>query len=217
MIRWTAFALSVALAVSVIVAAETPKPEDAEKLINSGLKAYKEGKLNEAVSQLQAAISAIQATLQKSMSAIFPKAPEGFEAGEIDTSAGSTSSGGSSFAVINLSRTYTSKADNGPSVTITLTSSKEMIAAQKAMLETLKSPEMVKAMQASGETFKPVEQDGWVGMRHISKEGPAEIIVFSKTCMLNVKVDKADAKTLDQFWKLIDLKSLPADVAEPKK
>ncbi len=217
MIRWTAFTLSLALAVSALVAAEAPKGEDAEKLINNGLKAYKDGKLNEAIAQLQAAIAAMQATQQKSLAGVFPKAPAGFEAGEIDSSAGSTNAGGSSMAIVNLSRTYTSKAENGPTVTITLTSSKDLIAAQKGMLEALKNPEMVKAMQASGATFKLFEQDGWAGWRHVEKDGQAEIIVFGKTCMLSVKVDKSDEKTLDLFWKLIDLKSVPAESGEAKK
>ena len=216
MIRWTAFALAIVVAVTVIVAAEKPpKDENPETLINNGLKAYKDGKLSDAISQLQAAIAAMQAAQLKGMTGIFPKSPDGWEAAEIDSSAGTSSGGGSSLAIVTLKRDYTKKgAGDGLQVTITLTSSKELMAAQQAMMETFKNPQLLAAMQAGGANIKLIDQDGWKGWRHVEKGSAPEINVFNGSYMLTVRVDKEDDKTLDLFGKLIDLKSIPADKAD---
>lgn len=219
MIRRTAFALSLALAVSVLVAADKGgKDENPESLINNGLKAYKDGKISEAISQLQSAIAAMQASQQKGLTGVFPNAPDGWEAGEIDSSSGASSSGSGNFAIVTLTRNYTPKGDaNGPRLTMTLTSSKELIAAQQAMVAAFKDPQTLKAMQAAGANIKTIDQDGWTGWRHSEKGQGSELTVFSKTYMLSLRVDKEDDKTLDLFWKLIDLKSIPSDKTDPAK
>jgi hypothetical protein len=215
---WIALAaLSVTVASSELAAGTTDKEIEAK--ISAGLKAYQDGRTGEAISALQEAIAGMQKSQHKGMAAFFPKAPEGWEAGKLDSasiSANSGQEGGSS--VTTLTQEFTRKSDD-LKVTVTLANSPELIKAQEKLLEVYKNPEMTKMMNANPDhQLKVIDENGWTGLRQIMKEdegkGSASITAFSGACILTLQVQNNDGDVLDMFWKTIDLKGLAA--AAPK-
>lgn len=223
--RWNSVvALLVAGAVAVwpVVALAADADKDVEAKIESALKDYKAGKTGEAMTSLQEAISLIQKSSRKGMAAFFPKAPDGWEAGKLDSqSVSGGGEGGSSFWT-TLSQDFTRKKDQ-LRVSVSLANSPEMIKAQKGAMEVFKNAETLKAMNSDpAHQYKLVEQAGWVGLRTVEKgkdgdKGRCEIILFTDACLLTLRVDSADEAVLDQFFKQIDLKALAAAAPKAKK
>jgi hypothetical protein len=214
------------LTVLCFVAAVVPAVEKApvrkktsaeiEGMIAKGLAAYKAGKNQEAIEALQQAVAAIQKTQQQGLVAFLPEAPAGWEAGKIDSgSVGAiTGEDGQTYSAINLSRKYTRKGeaddDKQTQVTVTVHSQKEMIEAAKGMAEAYKNPQFITMMESAGKIkFTAIDQNGWSGWKIVSAEGnDATATAFCGDLMLTVQVNKPDGKTLDLFWKAIDLKGL---------
>jgi hypothetical protein len=196
--------------------------KDVEAKIESALKDYKAGKTGEAMASLQEAVALMQKSAQKGMAAFFPKAPEGWEAGKLDSQSISSGGEGHSGSWTTLSQSFTRKKDE-LKVSIALANSPDMIKAQKGMLEGFKNPEMLKMMNSDpAHQVKLIDQAGWVGLRQITKgkgddKGKAEIIVLTDACMLTLQVDSADEAVLDTFFKQIDLKGLAAAAPKAKK
>jgi hypothetical protein len=203
-------ALAGVLGLSGLFAAEKETAVDVEALIQKGLKAYKDGKGGEAIQALQDAIAAIQKSQEKGLAAFFPKAPAGWEAGKMESQSLSmgSSEGGTNYTV--LSQAFTQgKDDNAIEVKVTLTNSPQQGEAYKSMVDTYKNPEMLKILNADAkQKITMIDQDGWVGFRHIEKESKGQIIVFHGPCMLMLDCDKDNEKALDAIWKGIDLKGL---------
>lgn len=214
--------LMVAVAAGLVVAAGretkgTPMAkQDVEALILKGLKAYKDGKNQDAIQALQQAVAAIQKTQQAGMASFLPAAPAGWTAGKVDSgSVGAISSdGGETFSAINLSRKYTKKGgdeDSATTVTVTIHSQKELIEAFKGMAETYKNPQMIAMMEQSGKVkMSSIDTAGWTGWKMVSSEGrgEAKANAFCGDLMLMVEVNKADARAMELFWSAIDLKGL---------
>jgi hypothetical protein len=214
-----ALSASISLWSSGAIAQTTDK--DIEGKIESALKDYKTGKTGEAMTALQEAISLMQKSAQKGMAAFFPKAPEGWEAGKLDSQ--SISSGGdhtSSWTTLN--QNFTRKKDE-LKVSVSLANSPELIKAQKGMLDAFKNPQMLKMMNADpARQIKLIEQAGWVGVRQVEKakddnKGKVEIILIIDACMLTLNINSDDEAALDKFFKQIDLKALAAAAPKPKK
>lgn len=210
--NWRAISLVVVLCAAPVVVAQTAaKVESVEALIEKGLKAYKDGKMQDAIAHLQAAIAQMQKAQQKGLAKFLPGAPEGWEAGEIDASSGATSGGGGAMAITQLTRKYTQKS-GGLRVTITIMTNKDLVETQRTLAETYrKQPEIIKAMQTADNKFRLVDQDGWIGWSTVQKGSEAQTLVVSKSVMLQVQVSKDDEKALELFFKAIDLKGLAAE------
>lgn len=221
---WTLLAVcaSVAAGPGRVLAESTDK--DVEAKIESALKAYRSGQTGEAMSSLQEAISLIQRSAEKGLAAYFPKAPEGWKASKLDSqslSTGGSDNGGGSWTT--LSQNFTREKDP-LKVTVTLANSPQLIQAQKGMLAAFKNPEMLKAMNADpNRQVKLIEQDGWVGLRQITKgkggsdKGRGEVTVYTDSCVLTMQVDSDDQAVLETFWKSIDLKGLAGAAPKSKK
>ena len=209
-------------AVMLTAAAAYPQAKDAdvESLVQKGLKAYKDGKAQDAIKALQDAIAIIQKSQEKGLAAFFPKPPAGWEAGEIESGSGAISSAGASgsMSYTHLSRRYTHKADKGEEkleVTVSMTNSPQLIEPQKAMVETYRKPEIMKAMNMGPTKFTLIDKDGWIGWKTVDKDSRTQIIALSGGCMLEVSSNKADEKGVDLLFGAIDLKGLAA--AQPAK
>jgi hypothetical protein len=186
------------------------KDGDAEAKIQQGLTLYKEGKAGEAIVALQDAIAIIQQSQSKGLAGYFPKAPEGWEAGQLESNSVSSGSGGEVMTMTTLSQKFTRKSDS-LEVKVTLTNSPQMIQPQKTMLDNLKNPQILAAMnQDPDHKMKLVDREGWAGWQSITKDGQAEMAAFNGANLLNINVDKDDEKVLNQFWSAIDLKGLAA-------
>jgi hypothetical protein len=212
--RIATIAAVLVVGVAVLWAADAAGP-DVEGLINKGLKAYKDGKTEEAIASLQAAIAAMQKSQEKGMATIFPAAPDGWEAGKIDSGSMSGASGGeSTVSWTNISRRYTNKAKEDLTVTIALTNSDKMVEAQKGIVEAYKNPQVLAAMNASGKiAIKPIDKSGWAGFSVVNKEsgGDATLMVFKAGYCLHIAVNKGDADTLELFWKAVNLDAVAKD------
>jgi hypothetical protein len=116
---------------------------DVEALIQKGLAAYKDGKVSDAISALQQAISAMQKSKEKGLAKMF------------------------------------------------------------------RDPAALAAMNAGGKTtIKPFDKDGWSGWSTVEKDRNALAIAFYEAYVLNIDVNKDDAKTLDTFLGATDLKGI---------
>ncbi len=210
-------ALVAVLMLSQPLLAETPAsgPDPVETLVAGALKLHKQGKTAEAVEQLQQAIALMQKTLQKGLASFFPAAPAGWKAGDIESSAmaSATDSGGGSYT--QVSRTYTRAADN-VTVRISITNSPMLIAAHQAAAQAYANPQMIAAINQSGERkIELVRQEGWFGWIE-SQEGSAQAFAACKGCMVTANVSNGELATLKRFWGAIDFKGLAASLAGAK-
>ncbi len=190
------------------------KEADVEALINKGLKAYKDGDSADAITALQEAISALQKSQEKGFAAFFPKPPAGWEAGKLDSQSMSAGTGEGAMNYSTLSQSFTQgKGDGQIRVKVTLTNSPQFAETYKGMAETYKNPEMLKILNADPkQKLTMIDQNGWVGFRHIQKESKAEAFAFCGSCLLMVEANKDDEQALDAIWNAIDLKGLAAAV-----
>ncbi len=212
----------VALAISgislwAVAADKDAKPADAEAAIQKGLQLYKEGQAGAAIAALQEAIGIIQKSQQKGLAAFFPKAPDGWEAGKLESNSAASGSGKDSFTLTAIEQSFTRKSDS-LKVRISLTNSPQMIEPQKAMLENFrKNPMILQTINQAGEQkMTIISRDGWEGWQNSTKDGNGEIIAFNGSNMLNIHMDKFDQSVLDQFWNAIDLKGLAGQSAASK-
>lgn len=194
-----------------------PKPIDAksaavEALIQAGLKAYKDGQTQRAVAALQEAIAQMQKQQEKGLASFFPKAPDGWEAGEIDTQSATFGTGKGSESFTTLNRTYTRKTDQ-MEVQVSLVNSPQLVESHKAMAEAYKNPAMLKELNADGNKNKMIERDGWIGWLTVSKDDNATITAFNKSYVLTITVDKPDEAVLNSFWMAIDVKGLAGSLS----
>ena len=182
-----------------------------ELLTAEAVKSYKAGKLSDAVSQLQQAITAIQKEMEKGLAAMFPPAPKGWEAGEIDKGSAAMASAQST-SWTNVSRTYTRKSDQ-VTAEISLTNSPQLMAGQKQMVEMYKNPQLLAMVNRSGQTkITPLSREGWSGLTIVSKEDDtAKAIAFSGGGnLVDIEISKADAQILEMFLKAVNFKAVPA-------
>jgi len=201
--------LAVGLALGMGLAKEPPKETQAavEAEVAAGLKAFKAGKIHDAIARLQKAISLMQDLVAGDLAAYFPKAPEGWQAGEISkesiAAAGTTAS-----SFIQVTRTYVRTKDK-LRVEIRLTNSPQLLAAQQAAAKAFENPMVLRMLnQDPNKQIKRIDRDGWVGWSVVEKGRKAEATAFTKTCLLFLGASKADADALEMFLKAIDLKNL---------
>lgn len=188
-----------------------------DDLIAKATKAQKDGKIQDAINALQEAVALLQKSQEKGIASFFPKAPDGWKAGEVKSDSSTAGSGGEAFSVSASSCEYTGK-DNS-NVKISLFTSPQMVEGQKAAVAALKDPQTLAAMNAGPDTkISMIDKDGWVGLRSIEKNSSAaSIVAFAGQTMLEIRVNKADEKTLELFFSAINLKGLAAAVGAAKK
>ena len=180
----------------VAMAADKPDPKIVQK-IEQGLKAYKEGKDAEATVALQEAMTMIQKASASGLEAFFPDAPAGWEAGKVNTNTMNMAGQDGAVSFTTLERQYEKKNDKkGQSISMMLLSSAEMVANQKQMIDALSQPQMIDMLNAEGSTAKAINQDGWVGLLRVEKDGDGQILLFHGAIMLTIHGRKADAATV---------------------
>ncbi|MCJ7543278.1 MAG: hypothetical protein MUP47_01725, partial [Phycisphaerae bacterium] len=126
-----------------------------------------------------------------------------------------TGEGGATYT--QLTQRFTRKQD-GATATVSLTSSNQLIDAQKPLAESYKNPEFLRMANLDPNMkVKLIDQDGWTGWIVIQKEGDAQATALHSGYLLTVQVDKPDEAALDIFWKAIDLKGLagPGAASQP--
>lgn len=185
------------------------KAANIDSLVASGMKSYKAGKINEAITHFQKVISELQALVTGKLEQYFPKLPPQWVAGKVKSDS-IAMSGRSSAAYSTVRRTYTRTTDKAR-VDITLTNSPQIMGPQQMMLQTLtKNPAMLAMMNKDPKKqFTLIDQDGWSGWSVVEKgRNRAETTAMTKSCMVNIRVSKAEAAVLDMVWKGMDRKGL---------
>jgi hypothetical protein len=116
-----------------------------------------------------------------------------------------SAAGGQSFTTV--SRKYT-RAGDKLEVAITLTNSPQFVEGARQGIEVLKNPAMLQMLnQDEKMKIEILEKDGWFGTLVVNKGSSAEASVYSKDCLLSIRVGKDDAQVLKTFWNAVDLKA----------
>jgi hypothetical protein len=196
---------------ALLAGAAKKKPDPVEALIGQGLAKYRAGKTAEAIADLQQAVALMQQSLQKGLAAFFPKAPQGWQAGKVESSAvAATGTGGEGGSWTQVSRRYTRQADK-LAVTVTMTNAPHLIQAQQGLSGMYRNPQMLQTLNRDpNRKVELVQAPGWFGWIIIEKGKRAQAAAFCKGCLLTVEVPKDDEPLLKTFWSAIDLKGLAA-------
>lgn len=186
------------------------KSDDVETLVTKALKDYKDGKVNDAITGLQSAITIMQKSQQKGMSAFMPKAPNGWEAGEIksDSVAGTGNETTINYTIVSCKYTKTGAADS--TVEIRMTNSPVLVDAQKQMVEAYKDPAVIAAANSANADVKlsTIDRDGWVGWMIAQKDGESTANILNGATLVMVEVKKGDESVVKAFLDAMDLKGL---------
>ncbi len=187
--------------------AEDPK-EAILARIDQGRAAYSAGKTQEAIDHLQKAIALMQSATTKGLASALPAIPEGWKAEKPEMNSGSFGGGETAFQWNSASRTYTREADD-VRVEIMLSSSPQIVEAQRGMLKMYEDPQMRKMMAANtGQKMEIVERGGWKGLSIIQEGANAMITAFRGKTMLTISVSNGSAEILEKFWSAINLSGL---------
>ncbi len=184
-----------------------------EELTTKAKEAYSNGKPKDAVNYLQQAIGAIQEEGVQGLATFTPIIPKNWKADEAKTTTGMWGGVGgtaaSSFQWSNVTRKYVRESD-GLKMDVTISNWPQIITAQRASIQMIKSNPMFAQMmnQDPNKKMTIIDQDGWIGMRQIQKGRRAEIMVMGKSTMVMLKLSKDDEAALDLFWKSMRLKEL---------
>jgi hypothetical protein len=196
---------------ALLAGAAKEKPDPVETLVAQGLARYKAGKTAEAIGDLQQAIALMQQSLQKGLAAFFPEAPQGWQAGKVESSAvAAAGTGGEGGSWTQVSRKYTRQADR-LAVTVEMTNSPQLIQAQQGLSSMYRNPQMLQVLnQDPNRKVELVQAPGWFGWIVVEKGKTAQAAAYCKSCLLTVQVPKGDEQVLKTFWNAIDLKGLAA-------
>jgi len=204
-------ALALLLLAVVLARAEDKPPPPAPDAailaaIDKGRAAVAAGKAQDAVAHLHEAIRLIQETAIKGLAAFLPKRDKPWTMGEIDTSTGTWGTGKDAFQWAHTSRAYELEEQH---VTVTISTSPQLIEAQRAGLEMLRNPQM-RAMLQSDENreLEVVEADGWLGMVTTDAGGGSSVLAMHKKVMVSIDLAQGDAALAKEFWEAIDRKGL---------
>ncbi len=205
----------VSVSATLLIGADPKKPDPVEALITRALAAHKAGKTQQAVADLQQAVTLMQKSLQAGLASFFPKAPAGWEAGKIDSSTMAAASGADRTSWTTLTRKYVRKADK-LAVTVSMINAPHLIQAQQTAAAMYRNPQMLQRMnQNPKQRISLVSAPGWTGWKVVQVGRRAQVTAFCSGCLLSVKVPKDDEKALDAIWKGVDLKGLAAATKPP--
>lgn len=213
----TLLATVLVCALSCVAFAGDKEAVNVEQTIKQALASYKDGKTQDAISSLQKAIAAMQKSQQQGLASFFPKAPKGWKAHELESQAMSMQGTEDNQTYSQLTQRFTRESDD-LEVVVTLANASWLIEPQEAVLKSYRNPEVLKMLSADPKVkIALLEKDGWGGWKHIQKDDQAEAIAFCNSCLLTIRVDKADEEVLETFWKSMDLKGLAATQAKGVK
>jgi hypothetical protein len=181
--------------------------------IDKGREAFKAGKPQEAIENLQKAIGLIQAKGMRSLATFLPARDEKeWELGEVDTQQGNWGSGEQSFQWTQATRRYVKKnAEDGPEISVMITNSPQMIEPQRAMLQMMRDPAMRAAMNQGKDAQKVdmIEEGEWLGMI-TTEQDRTTALVLHKKAMVQIEVHRGGDKIAREFWAAIDRNGLAA-------
>ncbi len=212
-VRLTLVALPLLFA--LVLAGDPPAEGDPAIVaaIDKGREAFKAGKDQEAIENLQKAIGLIQAKAMKGLAAFLPSRDETqWEMGEVESQSGNWGSGETAFTWSQVSRRYTKKGgDGGPEVNVMISNSPQLIEAQRGMVQMFKDPAMraMMAQNQDGQKMDFIEEGGWLGMITTQKDS-CSVQVFHTKVMVQIEVTNGDDKLAKEFWAAIDRDGLGA-------
>ncbi|MGQ0613245.1 MAG: hypothetical protein ACT4PV_05850 [Planctomycetaceae bacterium] len=189
-----------------------PPPADAALLaqVDKARAAIVAGKQQDAVPYLQEAIRFIQEAALKGITAFLPKRDKPWVMGEIESNTGTWGSGKEAYQWSQTSRTYERDEQR---VVVTISTSPQLIEAQRAGLEMFRNPQMRAMLQQDEErTVEFIDADGWFGMLTTEREGGSSMIVLHKKVMVNLELATGSATLAREFWESIDRRGLAAAV-----
>jgi hypothetical protein len=166
---------------------------------------------------LQKAVVKLQKEIAKKLEPLLPKAPEGWEASEMDAQTMATFGDGDGGMM--FMRHYTRASDNSM-VSITLMNSENDVKYLKENVKTLKDPEMLKTINAEPNRQTRIDaKDGWdMIIRNVKEENPyAEVEAVSDAVTLRINVSNGGEELLKEFLGKCDLKGLAETFKPPKK
>ncbi len=179
-----------------------------EELVNQALDAYRSGKKQQAAELLQKAASLIQREGEQGLASFVPAAPEGWERDDIDSQSGTWDSGEQSFQWTQISTAYR-KGDCR--VKLMISSSPQLLQAQKAMVDMLQNEDYRKMMNSDpSRKVDLFARDGWSGFTQTEKDGDVSRFALTEKLMCQIEISSGDEAALEQFSGLIDWGGLGA-------
>ena len=205
------------LAVGSAPAAEEAKA-DVSAMIEKGREAIGKEEYQRAIDILQAVISELQKRMSKSLEVLFPKAPEGWTAAEIQAGAFTAVTSGAAHSQTTLSRAYTRTKDE-QKITVTLSNMPQQVRGMKRMMEMYKNPRMRAMMNVDPNRSVTVEDaSGWTVLVQSEKgdKPGANLTAICDAMMLAINAPGGDAALARSFLKNFDLKGMAAAGAAMK-
>jgi hypothetical protein len=211
--------LTAALAVGQAQEEKDPDPKArVEALVQEGLKAYKAGKHQEAIQQLQKAIGVIQESAAKGLISFLPEPPEGWEADPATSKSGNWGAGESAIQWTQASRRYRRESDK-LKVEVTISDSPQIIQGQMQALKLYENPQMLQMMnQDPNKKVELINADGWKGWKTTTKgkRSRTQTMAIYQSVMVMIEVRGEDEQAREAFWSGVDRKGIASTVAPPK-
>ncbi len=189
---------------------ETPPDHNALILsaIDKARDAFRAGKAQEAVRELQKAIKLIQQTAMRGLASFLPDLGEGWTADEPNTTSGSWNVNGTDMQWTQVTRTYRHEERN-LGLDIMITTSPQMMQGTQAMLQMFKNPQMRAAFENDKKKkHELVEGDGWSGILITEGRRRTSFQTCCEGVLLTMEVATGDAALVRQVWQAMDRRGL---------
>ncbi len=190
---------------------EEAAPDHAAQIlsaIDKGREAYRAGKAQESIRQLQTAIKLIQQTAVRGLASFLPDLGEGWTADEPNTTSGSWNANGTDTQWTQVTRSYHHE-ERGLTLDVTITNWPQMIQGVRAMVQMFKNPQMRAAFEGDKKKkHELVEGDGWTGMLITEGNRRTSFQTFNEEVMVTMEVGTGDAAFLRGVWQRMDRRGL---------
>jgi len=189
------------------LAAGPASADEVRDKAEAALRAWEAGRGDDAIALLQDAIAAIQGGTEAGLAAALPDRVGEYVGDEVESASGSWGSGTQAMQWISATRSY-AREGGGESVTVSLSTSPQMLEGQRAMMAMFQDPQMLAMMNTEpGRRVELVDEAGFRGWVTI-EEGVAQMTAIGEKLMATIEVHDGDVATLARFRQAIPLRDL---------
>ncbi|MGH2571074.1 MAG: hypothetical protein ACRDGR_07605 [bacterium] len=174
----------------------------------AAIEAWEAGRPEDAITLFQEAIGVIQGGTEAGLSRALPDRAGEYVGGEVESASGTWGSGAKSVPWISATRRY-EVPGTGRRVAVTLSTSPELVRAQRAKLATYDDPETLATMNtAPGRKVELVAESGFRGWTTVEAGKEAHMTAVGEKLLMTIDVPDGDAAALAAFRAAIPLSRL---------
>jgi hypothetical protein len=193
---------------TILLLAASARSDEVRNKGEAAIRAWEGGNAEEAIELFHDAIGLIQSRTEAGLSKALPDRAGDFVGDEIQSSSGNWGSGKESVQWISATRRY-SIAGTSERVTVTLSTSPQMVQGQQAMLATFQDPQTLAMMNTvPGKRVHLVEESGFQGWMVVEEGKTAQMTAVGERLMLNIDVHHGSTAALAVFREAIPLGGL---------